>query len=164
MINASYHTSLSYLNAVDASDPFSCRSPAFPVAFLEKAEPHIIGNFFLIQQYLLHEDSHWWHYIRLLPQPTEPSSVPATWSPDDLALLKGTNAYPAILKRKALWKDDYERAISLLDSSNNGSAASSAYAAYSFSLYEWAACIFGSRSFRASLTIPLKLFQDHEKA
>lgn len=157
LVNCSYGVTLSYLNAVDASGFARHTSNPFPQAFLDALapeDPHIIGHFFLMQQYLLRERSFWWHYIRLLPQPDKPSSIPALWPEEDQRYLDGTNAEPAIKKRKALWKDEWQKGTALLRGFEN-------WEQYSYALYKWAGSIFGSRSFRPSLTIPDELVPDH---
>jgi hypothetical protein len=160
LVNCSFEVTLSYLNAVEATGfPRHTHVP-FPQEFLETLgpeDPNIIGHFFLMQQYLLRERSFWWHYIRLLPQPDKPSSIPALWPVEDQRYLDGTNAEPAIKKRTCLWKAEWEKGIKLLqDGSGN-------WEAYTYNLYKWAAGIFGSRSFRPSLTIPEILVQGHEE-
>ncbi|KAH8598287.1 hypothetical protein B0O99DRAFT_684327 [Bisporella sp. PMI_857] len=147
----SYETSLSYLNAVEFPG-FLRHSPPFPPGFLSllcKDDPNIIGFFFLIQQYLMREKSFWWPYIRLLPQPgnTKDLPVPCMWPEEDVKFLEGTNAEPPIRKRNKMWKAEWEGAVSLLRANVKD------WEDYTYKLYQWAATIFGSRSFRASLTI-----------
>jgi hypothetical protein len=151
---SSYETSLSYLNATGIYAQFKSHStePGFPMEFVDalKVEnPHIIGHFFLIQQYLLGEKSFWWNYIRLLPQPDDPEAlgIPVGWPEADLKFLAGTNAEPPIQKKLKLWQNEWALGIwSLRNYMSN-------WHVYSYKLYQWAASIFGSRSFRASLTI-----------
>jgi hypothetical protein len=155
---SSYQISLSYLNAIEA-DGFPRRSEPFPEEFiktLSEDDPNIIGHFFLMQQYLMKEASFWWAYIRLLPQPDQPQSlgIPIWWPREDRKFLDGTNAEPPLRKRKDLWRAEWSKGVTILhDHFAN-------WQEYSYVLYQWAATIFGSRSFRASLTVPEGILQD----
>lgn len=87
-------TSLSYLNATE-SLYYSRHSDSFPPAFiagLEGSYCYVIGHFFLVQQYLLGQNSFWYPYIRTLPQPHSPEGIPTPvgWSEEDLTFLKDT--------------------------------------------------------------------------
>jgi hypothetical protein len=126
---------------------------------LKPEDPNIIGHFFLVQQYLMGEKSFWWPYIHLLPQPYKPESmvIPIWWPEADQKFLGGTNAEPPIKKRAELWKEEWERGISLLRGRFKD------WESYSYGLYQWSATIFGSRSFRPSLTIPRELLLDFER-
>lgn len=95
------------------------------------------------------EKSFWWNYIRLLPQPDQPNilAIPIWWNEADRRFLHGTNSQPPIEIREALWTEEWTKAIKLLGGSPN-------WKDYTKKLYFWAATIFGTRSFRASLTIP----------
>jgi hypothetical protein len=157
VVTASHQISLSYLNAIEAPG-FLRHSQPFPEEFLgalSKDDPNIIGHFFLVQQYLMGEASFWWPYIRLLPQPDQPQSlgIPIWWPRDDRKFLDGTNAEPPLRKRKELWKTEWSRGVIILQDHAN-------WQDYSYVLYQWAATIFGSRSFRVSLTIPEGILQD----
>ena len=157
LVSCPYGVSLSYLNALDVFPFARHSSEAFPQIFLDTLEPehpNIIGHFFLMQQYLLGEKSFWWTYMRLLPQPDKPSNIPALWSEEDQKYLNGTNVEPAIRNRISLWEDDWLKAISLLSGFPNAEK-------YTSSLYRWAASVFGSRSFRPSLTIPISFVPDN---
>lgn len=164
-VNCSYKTTLSYLNAIQPSPDFQRHgSQPFPAEFMEAfstEDPHIIGHFFLIQQYLLGEKSFWWNYIESLPPPmqSEKMPIPILWPEADKRFLDGTNAAPPILERKKLWKDEWARGVALLKDKVDE------WEEYHYFFYEWAAAIFGTRSFRASLTIPEEIverFQDAE--
>lgn len=159
LVNCSFRTSLSYLNTISASPLFQSHSPPFPPNFintLKPYDPNIISHFFLIQQYLLGAKSFWWHYIHALPQPDAPETLglPVWWPDEDRKFLDGTNAEPPLKKRKALWEEEWKQGIALLQGDFEGSEK------YTYELYQWAASIFGSRSFRASLTIPSELLTD----
>lgn len=156
LVNCSYRVTISYLNAVNTPGFFR-HGEAFPEQFLDSlspGDPNIIGHFFLMQQYLLNRKSFWWPYIQLLPQPDKPSSIPALWPAEDQRYLDGTNAEPAIKKRTTLWRDEWGKATALLQGFEN-------HEQYTYHLYKWAASIFGSRSFRPSLTIPEGLVPHH---
>jgi hypothetical protein len=152
---SSYETSLSYLNATgiyNAQFKSHSTEQGFPAEFIDalKVEnPHIIGHFFLVQQYLLGEKSFWWNYIRLLPQPDDPEAlgIPVGWPEADLKFLTGTNAEPPIQKKLKLWQNEW--GLGIWNLRNNMSN----WHVFSYKLYQWAASIFGSRSFRASLTV-----------
>jgi hypothetical protein len=162
LVSCSYGVTLSFLNAVDAPHFGRQSSPKFPQKFLDTlgyGKPNIVGHFFLVQQYLLRENSFWWPYIRLLPQPDEASHIPALWSAEDRIYLHGTNAEPAIKKRLGMWEDEWNTGIALLPGFVDAEH-------YTFGLYKWAASIFGSRSFRPSLTIAESIaphYADHIK-
>ncbi|KAI5864110.1 SET domain-containing protein [Durotheca rogersii] len=150
---------LSYLNAIDDSPNFAASSPppqsaldrgssaCFPAEFLKDAPPHVVGRFFLIQQYLLGSESRWWPYIRTLPQPEHlSSSLPALWPAEDVEFLQGTNAFVAVEDIKSTLKREYKEALKLLPESYR--------LEYTRLLYHWAYSIFTSRSFRPSLILP----------
>ncbi|KAH7336407.1 hypothetical protein BKA65DRAFT_607298 [Rhexocercosporidium sp. MPI-PUGE-AT-0058] len=164
LVKCSFQTILSYLNATEASSSFQSHSPPFPHQFinaLKVDDPNIIGHFFLVQQYLLGAQSFWWNYIRLLPQPDAPETLglPVWWPDADLKFLDGTNAEPPIKKRKALWEDEWKQGIALLKLDDCFEDSER----YTYHLYQWAASIFGSRSFRTSLTIPSGLITGNSK-
>ncbi|ESZ93653.1 hypothetical protein SBOR_5958 [Sclerotinia borealis F-4128] len=150
IVRCSYPISLSYLNAVGKYSQFPS-TESFPVEFLEtlkQEDPNIIGLFFLVQQYLKGDQSPWWQYIRLLPQPNDPKSlgIPIWWPEADQKFLAGTNAEPPLQKREQMWRDQWKKGVVLLRNLPN-------HKEYSYLLYKWAATIFDSRSFRPSLTI-----------
>ncbi|RFU34418.1 hypothetical protein B7463_g1906, partial [Scytalidium lignicola] len=161
VVTCPYTISLSYLNAVGASDSFTLHlSTPFPDSFLNevgKHAPSVVGNFFLVQQYLLDARSFWHPYIKHLPQPDQPDRLqtPTWWPEEDLKYLAGTNLEPAVKEQEALWKQQWIDAINILSLDNNFP-----WQKYTYELYKWAASIFGSRSFRASLTIPEELINN----
>jgi len=149
IVTCSYQISLSYLNAIEAPY-FPSHSSTFPQQFLDvlgEDDPNIIGHFFLMQQYLMREKSFWYLYIRILPQPRDAKNlaIPIWWPEEDRRFLAGTNAEPPIEKRQALWREEWRRGRELMKGEE--------WEEYGYELYQWAATIFGSRSFRASLTI-----------
>ncbi|KAG4028684.1 hypothetical protein MFRU_020g01230 [Monilinia fructicola] len=150
IVRCSYKISLSYLNAIGTYSQFPS-TDFFPTEFLEalkQDDPNIIGHFFLVQQYLKGERSPWWQYIKLLPQPDDfgSLSVPILWPESDQRFLAGTNAEPPLQKREQMWRDQWKKGVVLLRDLPN-------HKEYSYTLYQWAATIFDSRSFRPSLTI-----------
>jgi hypothetical protein len=158
VVTSSHRISLSFLNAIEESG-FHRHCEPFPVQFLKtlsEDDPNIIGHFFLVQQYLKREASFWWPYIRLLPQTDQPQSlgIPIWWPREDRRFLDGTNAEPPLQKRKQLWHAEWSKGIALLQDHFAN------WQDYSFVLYQWAATIFGSRSFRASLTVQESMLQD----
>ncbi|KAK3313106.1 hypothetical protein B0H66DRAFT_386093 [Apodospora peruviana] len=150
-------TTLSFLNAV-AAGPVSLSpqtqeerpGPAFPPQIMDTVPPHVIGRFFLIKQYLEGTNSFWWPYIASLPQPEHISSwtLPAFWPEDDIDLLEGTNAHVAIQEIKANVKREFKQARKILKEGNFPN-----WQDYTRMLYNWAFCIFTSRSFRPSLIL-----------
>jgi protein-histidine N-methyltransferase len=162
IVNCSYQTTLSYLNAVTKSSFFqNHQSMPFPAEFinaLKQDDPKIIGHFFLVQQFLMGEKSFWCHYIQLLPQPDEPEhlGIPIWWPETDRRFLDGTNAEPPIKKREEMWREEWTKGIALLQGRFED------WEEYTYTLYQWAATIFGSRSFRASLTIPEDILEQSQ--
>ncbi|KAM3078240.1 hypothetical protein ACMFMG_002460 [Clarireedia jacksonii] len=150
VVTSHHASSLSYLNAIGTYVNFGA-TDSFPLKFLQtlkKDDPNVIGYFFLMQQYLLREQSPWWPYIRMLPQPdsSQSSGIPIWWPKEDQIFLAGTNAEPPLKKRVQIWEEQWRKGISLLqDHPGHGG--------YTYLLYQWAATIFDSRSFRPSLTI-----------
>jgi len=157
IVDCSYKLSLSYLNAISAAPDFPRHwSVPFPPEFIEHMEqenPHIIGHFFLMQQYLRGEKSVWSPYIRLLPQPDELERLgfPNWWPEADRKFLQATNAEPSVGKRDKIWHEAWEKGHTLLEGRFEN------WTAYTHSLYRWAATIYDSRSFRPSVTIPTQL-------
>lgn len=160
-------TTLSFLNALTGGQPLGSSSPdqpgptpgrlTFPDSFLEQVPPHVVGRFFLMQQYLMGQESHWYAYIASLPQPEHVSawSLPAMWprhgdnnNESGPALLEGTNAGIAAAEMQKNLSQEYRQARRLLQS-----AVYPALADFTRLLYHWAFCIFTSRSFRPSLVL-----------
>lgn len=154
--------SLSYLNAVTGqplsptpSEQPSQSAASFPPELL-KAAPHIIGRFFLMQQYLLGKNSFWYPYIATLPQPDVASSwsSPPFWPEEDAEFLEGTNTGIAAETVRAQLKDEFKLARKALKDANFEN-----WQDYTRLLYNWAYSMFASRSFRPSLVMP-KALQD----
>lgn len=150
--------SLSYLNAVTGQplsstplvDKTSNNSPQFPPELL-KAAPHIIGRFYLMQQYLLGKASFWYPYIATLPQPDVTSSwtSPPFWPEEDAEFLEGTNTGIAADTVRAQLKEEFKLARKALKEANFEN-----WQDYTRLLHNWAYSIFASRSFRPSLVLP----------
>lgn len=149
--------SLSYLNALTGqplstttADQSSECSPQFPSELL-KAAPHIIGRFYLMQQYLLGKASFWYPYIATLPQPdvTSSWSSPPFWPEEDAEFLEGTNTGIAAKAIQTQLKEEYKLARKALKEANFTN-----WQDYTRLLHNWAYSIFASRSFRPSLVIP----------
>lgn len=147
---------LSYLNTTSHySHPFtSCdaysnsySTSPFPPKFMEQVKPHVIGRFFLMHQYNLGRESYWQAYIAALPQPDGDAwQLPAFWTKQEKKMLSDTNVGTSSMEMNALIDSEYEHAIGLLPDETRLS--------FPRLLYEWAFCIFTSRSFRPSLVIP----------
>lgn len=149
--------SLSYLNAL-TGQPLSStpseqsfqQAASFPPELL-KAAPHIVGRFFLMQQYLLGHNSFWHPYIATLPQPDVASSwsSPPFWPEEDAEFLEGTNTGVAAETIRAQLKDEFKLARRALKDANFEN-----WQDYTRLLYNWAYSMFASRSFRPSLVMP----------
>lgn len=149
--------SLSYLNALKGqplsstpSEQPSQSAALFPPELLEAA-PHIIGRFFLMQQYLLGKKSFWYPYISTLPQPDVASSwsSPPFWPEEDAEFLEGTNTGIAAETIRAQLKEEFKLARKILKDANFEN-----WQDYTRLLYNWAYSMFASRSFRPSLVMP----------
>lgn len=172
---------LSYLNALIGgplppdlalalapSPPLSpSPSPTFPAPFMSSLPPHVIGRFFLVQQYLLGPRSFWHAYIRTLPPPDRPSAwaLPAFWPEADLDFLEGTNAEVAAREVQAAARAEFKQARRILkeaeeeeDGGGGGAGGGGPrWRDYSRLLYHWAFCVFASRSFRPSTVLSERL-------
>lgn len=154
--------SLSYLNALTGQPLSTTRPentsnnyPQFPPQIL-KAAPHIVGRFYLMQQYLLGKASFWYPYIATLPQPDVISSwaSPPFWPEEDAEFLEGTNTGIAADTIRAQLKEEFKLARKALKEANFEN-----WQDYTRLLHNWAYSIFASRSFRPSLVLP-KAIQD----
>jgi hypothetical protein len=131
--------SLSYLNALDS----------LPSEFIKAVKPHVVGRFFLVQQFLLGKDSFWYPYIQALPQPSDQEAweLPPFWPEDDAELLDGTNVEVGIQKIRHDVQAEFKDARQAL------SRVDHPLADVRLSLYQWSYCMFSSRSFRPSLVL-----------
>lgn len=143
---------LSYLNALPsppASFHHDPASPTFPEAFLAPSPPHVVGRVFLVQQFLRGAESHWFPYIRSLPQPGDAESwlIPPFWEEDDLELLQGTNLEVSVGEINATLEREFGAAKKLLGGWEHAEG-------FTRELYNWAYAMFTSRSFMPSLVVP----------
>jgi protein-histidine N-methyltransferase len=149
-------TSLSFLNAriggpiLEGPSERVEQQPVFPPRFMG-IQPHVIGHFYLMKQYLLGKNSFWYPYISTLPQPDSiPSwSLPPFWPDEDFEFLHGTNAAVAAQEIQANAKRDFKEARKILKEEDFEN-----WQDYTRHLFNWAFCIFASRSFRPSLVTP----------
>lgn len=157
VLRCPFSTSLSFLNARLGGPILTGSSgsdveprPAFPLRFME-IQPHLIGHFYLMKQYLLGKDSFWYPYISTLPQPDSISSwsLPPFWPAEDFQFLEGTNAAVAAREIQANAKRDFKDARRILKEEEYEN-----WQDYTRHLFNWAFSIFASRSFRPSLVTP----------
>ncbi|KAI3329760.1 SET domain-containing protein [Ustulina deusta] len=157
IVSLPFSCSLSYLNAIAGHPSIAATSPpivsaprdeaGFSAEFLGNVPPHVVGRFFLVQEYLRREDSSWWPYIRTLPPPEHMiDMLPVVWPTGDVEFLRGTNAYVAVQEIRSALKKEYKQAVRFLPERFQYE--------YTRPLYYWAYCIFTMRSFRPSLIIP----------
>jgi protein-histidine N-methyltransferase len=150
--------SLSFLNAIAGHPSIATTLPSsvtrpqgdgyFPDEFLNNAPAHVIGRFFLMQEYLRRQESPWWPYIRTLPPPEQMTSLlPVVWPAGDIEFLEGTNAHIAVQEIRSTLRKEYKSAMRLLPDRFQYE--------YTRPLYYWAYCIFTTRSFRPSLILPV---------
>ncbi|KAH7165453.1 hypothetical protein EDB81DRAFT_253360 [Dactylonectria macrodidyma] len=146
--------SLSYLDALPgrASPERDGQAPAFPPSFMEQTPPHVVGRFVLAAHFVLGDASFWAPYIRALPQPDQVESwaLPPFWPDDEAELLDGTNIEIGITQIRSTVKREFKAAQKLLLMSG---WAPNLASRFSLALYQWAYCIFSSRSFRPSLVL-----------
>ena len=70
--------------------------------------------FFLMEQWILKENSWWAPYLLTLPKPDDIDALCFTDQEEDLAGLKGTNLESAIKKQLDIWRDDYSKGMEQL--------------------------------------------------
>ena len=115
-IVSSPHTlSLSYANA-----KLSHSLQPLVKAGLDVINQVILLRFFLIEQYLLKHNSFWWPYLQILPYPGDKDALktPLWYDEEDFEWIAGTNLGKATLTRKTAWRQEYTRAMELLDQGN----------------------------------------------
>ncbi|KAL6855728.1 hypothetical protein J3F83DRAFT_718635 [Trichoderma novae-zelandiae] len=139
--------SLSYLNALHPT-------PAFPRSFLAKSPPHVVGRLLLVKELLRGPESFWFPYIQALPQPEDPDdwALPPLWPEEEAELLEGTNVEIGLDKIRDDLGREFRDAQRLLLASS-GDAEDDFGNLLTRELYQWAYCIFSSRSFRPSLVL-----------
>jgi hypothetical protein len=139
--------SLSYLNAVSQG--------CFHPELVSRTPPHVVGRLFLVREYLRGRDSFWWPYIQALPQPGADRASWALapfWPEDEAELLEGTNVEVGLEKIRRDVKREYEDVTALLKL-HHAEKEGAFVRAVTVQLYQWAYCIFSSRSFRPSLVL-----------
>lgn len=145
---------ISYINALVGPIEMTgslTRQPSFPASFIDATPPFVVGRFFLMQQYLGDKQSPWFPYIQSLPQPENVDAwiLPAFWPEEDAAKLEATNAAQAAREMRDRVRAEFRKARKLLKA-----AAYPDWPSYTRILYEWAFCIFTTRSFRPLLVLP----------
>jgi len=120
LVSCSLTMTLSYLNArvggplsnIDNLVSGPPPHPSFPALFMNEIPPHVVGRFFLVQQYLLGRESHWFPYIELLPRPEHILSwaLPPFWPEEDIDFLEGTNVHASIATIKENVKAEFTTA------------------------------------------------------
>ncbi|PTB63014.1 SET domain-containing protein [Trichoderma citrinoviride] len=141
------HLSLSYLNAIHPA-------PAFPKSFLARAPPHVVGRLLLVKELLRGPESFWYPYIQALPQPEDVDdwALPPLWPEEEAELLEGTNVEIGLDKIREDLGREFRDAQKLLLASNED-AEDDFSNLLTRELYQWAYCVFSSRSFRPSLVL-----------
>ena len=94
---------------------------SWPENFLSffSQSPEVLTRFFLMEQYLIAEDSFWHPYIKMLPQPEDDAlDTPVFYSPEDCVWISGTNLEGTRKVRLEQWKQEYQKAVDLLRSSD----------------------------------------------
>ncbi|KAG6015279.1 hypothetical protein E4U41_004655 [Claviceps citrina] len=148
---------LSYLNAVveDQQQQQHAADAPFHTEILTKAPPHVVGRLFLIREYLRGRASFWWPYIQALPQPGQDNrrawALAPFWDPEEAELLDGTNVEVGIAKIRSDVRREFSDARDLLSAWQG--PESTLNRALTAELYQWAYCIFSSRSFRPGLVL-----------
>ncbi|KAF2129628.1 SET domain-containing protein [Dothidotthia symphoricarpi CBS 119687] len=147
LLRMPYCLSLSYFNAITAGiegSHYVPRSKPLPAAFLQSTADHeTIGNIFLVQQYLLGNDSFWHPYIQVLPQPDTSSqpAIPLLWNKEDTVWLQGTHLEEATKDRRKHLKNRWHEAMNVLKQ------AGWDISGYTIELFMWADFCFTSRQF-----------------
>jgi len=85
----------------------------------------VATRLFLVKQYLLQENSFWYPYISILPQPHDENAFNTAicFGKDDEIWLRGTNLGRAAIARKAAWREEFDHAHKLLFSSADDEAS-----------------------------------------
>jgi hypothetical protein len=136
IVSCPFQLSLSYLNALDVLPEFKSHSDHFPEELLSSTLPHVIGNIFLIQQYL-NENSFWGPYIKSLPQPHEHEKLgtPLYFTANDMKWLQGTDLELARNQREQAWRSEFEAAVKAMSDSSEKWAEWSKK--WTWDLYRW---------------------------
>ncbi|UKZ78392.1 hypothetical protein TrVFT333_006129 [Trichoderma virens FT-333] len=128
--------------------------PTSPSDFLSKTRPHVVGRLFLIKELLRGQESFWYPYIQALPQPEDFDdwALPPFWPEEEAELLEGTNVEIGLEKIREDLGREFRDARNLLIASQKD-AEDDFSDHLTRELYQWAYCIFSSRSFRPSLVL-----------
>src|SRR5271170_62491 len=136
---------LSVLNALDIA-PFRCQGTRFPAPFVRN-DPNMVQNFFLMDQYVRGQKSWWAPYISTLPSPQDTKALSFT-EEADIAWIEGTNLKAALLTQTEKWQAMYVAGLEQLKKLRWHTALQGLY---TWELFQWAATIFGSRSFTSQV-------------
>lgn len=141
--------SFSYLNALPDSPNFDS-SQSLPQELIAQTPPHVIGRLLLAKHCLLGTTSFWHPYIASLPPPSdvEAWALPPFWDREEQELLEGTNVEVGLDKIKGDVEREWGAARELLKL--YGGEIDKRIGKRE---YEWAYCVFSSRSFRPSLVL-----------
>ncbi|KIV98207.1 hypothetical protein PV10_01883 [Exophiala mesophila] len=139
---------LSVLNALDI-EPFSSRGTRFPASFLsaQASQPQSLQAFFLMDQLVKGEHSWWAPYISTLPTPQDISNLQFDCL-DDLVWLEGTNLKAALATQTDNWREMFDTGLQQLRDQKWPNALNGSY---TWERFQWAATIFGSRSFTSQV-------------
>ncbi|KAI4284577.1 MAG: hypothetical protein L6R35_004872 [Caloplaca aegaea] len=113
-------------------------------------------RFFLIEQYHLGEQSFWWPYIRILPDPLSeyPFDTPLYYNDDDLKWIQGTSLEHSRRNMEAMWREEHAHGLQNLLPSDRSH--------YPWKLYKWAATVLSSRSFPSSALLSADRARDED--
>ncbi len=112
-----HNLTISWLNVIHGQNPFIKQFSLSPVRDgTTVVTKTVIVRFFIIEQYLLGDQSFWWPYIRALPQPfSEDALASLLWyDNDDLLWLRGTNLEDAMKRVEQGRQKEYKEAIESL--------------------------------------------------
>ena len=108
---------ISWLNVTLGQTPFIKQFSLCPVqngsTLITKT---VVVRFFIVQQYLLGEQSYWWQYLRSIPQPVVKGEVNSLlWYDDeDMTWLRGTNMEDAMARVERDRRREYDEALGTL--------------------------------------------------
>jgi len=103
--------SMSILNATSDGNTLAAH-------LLKYRDKHItiqtISYVFLVEQRLLEDESFWSPYIRSLPKEDD-LTLPLYFDADEMQWLEGTNLHRAVEERRKQWRDDWQKALNVLE-------------------------------------------------
>ena len=143
------HLSFSYLDALPGS-PHYDPAHSLPRELLDRTPPHALGRLLLAKHHLLGRASFWHPYVAALadPEDAEAWALPPFWDREERELLEGTNVEVGLDKIRGDVDREWDAARELLKLYGDETDR-----AITRRLYEWAYCVFSSRSFRPSLVL-----------